>query len=487
MRNPGIGILIRCTIGLFMGMLLVPNSVWATDHYVRAGATGNGSGSDWTNACTGFTGSCAASSLVRGDTYYVAAGSYGYLDITSPDVGTEVITIKAATVADHGTSTGWSNGYAGQALFQTANNQTLLETDYITIDGQSRAGYGSGYNIKFRTTGTCNTCAALILGNPGASGGGSASNHDIVEYVEMQGSGSTVGEDKAAIVAVNGSYNQFLYDWFHNAGNDLLDAHTGAWTNLTVDHCFLDTNDMGGANTGKHSTGLNVTGDNLTVSNNWFRNIQSSDMIENAAGGHTDLSNWYIFGNVFYWDSGCSGCGIGDGEIGILVNGSSGTNLTGTLMIVNNTIAGVASPSYCSTGGGGACNAFPLYIDSGVVYNTATIDVENNLFWNTGNLSVIYGAYDYNSYYGGVDNTADIGAHSKVISGNPFVDSSTNDYQLAAHTDAGLTITTPAGVAIDPLGVSRSASGNWDRGAYEFAAGAVKVSPPLALTVTGVS
>jgi hypothetical protein len=87
----------------------------ATNHYVRQGASGNGS--DWTNACGDFTGSCAASSLVRGDTYYVAGGTYTAKTWNTPASGTSVITIKKAIVADHGTATGWNDAYAAQATF----------------------------------------------------------------------------------------------------------------------------------------------------------------------------------------------------------------------------------------------------------------------------------------------------------------------------------------------------------------------------------
>lgn len=454
-------------------LCLFSSQLYAANHYVRAGATGNNSGSDWANACPAFTGSCSAASLVRGDTYYVAAGNYAPLDITSPDSGTLIITVKAATVDDHGTSTGWSDAYAGQAVFTTAGHQNMFETDYITIDGQSRTGWGSGYHIKFRNTALCNTCAAFELGNSGAAHGGSASTHDIVEYVEMEGSGSTRGKDVAAVIAVNGSYNQFLYDWFHDAGNDLLQAHTGGWTNLTVDHCFFDTNDLGGVVTGKHSTGLNVTGGNLTVSNNRFRDVQSSDMIENASGGHDSLSNWYIYGNVFYWDSACDDCGIGDGEVGILVNDGHGTDFTGTLLLVNNTVAGVAPPSICTSGvpAGKACNAFMLFIDPGVVYKTATIISENNIFWDSGNLNAAYGTYDYNSYYGGVNNSSDRGAHKRVLGGDPFVNSRGCDYHLAADMSGSLAGTSfPSPYNVDVDGVTRGSDGTYDRGAYEYVA-----------------
>ena len=91
---------------LILVLTLAESSWSASNHYVRAGATGDGSGSDWINACPDFTGSCAVSSLVRGDTYYVAAGTYGSRTFNTAESGTLVITIKGATASDPGTDTG---------------------------------------------------------------------------------------------------------------------------------------------------------------------------------------------------------------------------------------------------------------------------------------------------------------------------------------------------------------------------------------------
>src|SRR5690348_11914306 len=99
-------------------LILVALPALGANHYIRAGATGNGSGTDWTNACSGFSGSCAISGLVRGDTYYVADGSYGSQTFDTANSGSSVITIIKATVANHGTATGWSDTFGdGQAVF----------------------------------------------------------------------------------------------------------------------------------------------------------------------------------------------------------------------------------------------------------------------------------------------------------------------------------------------------------------------------------
>ena len=110
-------------------LLLAVMPGWAADHYVRAGATGNASGSDWTNACADFTGSCAVASLVRGEVYYVATGTYGSRTFNTAESGTLVITIKGATVADHGTDAGWQPSFGvdvAQAKFSHGSSEQAV-------------------------------------------------------------------------------------------------------------------------------------------------------------------------------------------------------------------------------------------------------------------------------------------------------------------------------------------------------------------------
>ena len=52
----------------------------ATTYYLRAGATGANNGCDWTNAW-GRTSNINYSILQPGDTVYIAAGTYGPLNI----------------------------------------------------------------------------------------------------------------------------------------------------------------------------------------------------------------------------------------------------------------------------------------------------------------------------------------------------------------------------------------------------------------------
>ncbi|MEN6625838.1 MAG: hypothetical protein ABFD69_06375, partial [Candidatus Sumerlaeia bacterium] len=77
-------------------MFTIAAPAFAADYYVRAGAGGNGS--DWANAYGSLP-----STLQRGSTYHIAAGSYGSHQFNDAESGTAMITIKKATAADHGT------------------------------------------------------------------------------------------------------------------------------------------------------------------------------------------------------------------------------------------------------------------------------------------------------------------------------------------------------------------------------------------------
>ena len=97
-------------------LLLIALPVIAADQtlYVRDGASGTGTGADWTNACEELS-LCEAK--VDRATYdnvyiYVADGNYaGRIVFDAAENGTRMVYIYKATVAEHGTETGWDNAY----------------------------------------------------------------------------------------------------------------------------------------------------------------------------------------------------------------------------------------------------------------------------------------------------------------------------------------------------------------------------------------
>src|SRR3989338_10419935 len=136
-------------IFLFLS-IFIPSISLAANQYVRAGATGTGSGSDWINAYTSLP-----ATLIRGDTYYIADGNYATYTVDDAVSGTSVITIKKATASDHGTETGWDSSYGdGQAAFTSPFN---IRTSYITFDGIVDSGSDPNtYGFKIDTPSNCN-------------------------------------------------------------------------------------------------------------------------------------------------------------------------------------------------------------------------------------------------------------------------------------------------------------------------------------------
>ena len=115
--------------------------------YVRQGATGNGSGTDWTNAFTSLP-----ATLVRGNVYYIAGGTYNSYTFDDAESGSSVITIIKATETDHGTHTGWQTAYgSAQAVF---NGFFKFTRGYYVINGQTRDESdwfdGSAYGIQIK-------------------------------------------------------------------------------------------------------------------------------------------------------------------------------------------------------------------------------------------------------------------------------------------------------------------------------------------------
>lgn len=137
-------------------LIFVALSAFGACHVITPAGAGSKSGADWNNACAGFSGSCAAGSLTRGDSYYLAGGSGSSYNTSSgvtfntPSSGTAIITIKGATAADNCTATGWTSGLdvsTTQATFRSAstfsggnfggNALWGFTTPYWTVEGNT--------------------------------------------------------------------------------------------------------------------------------------------------------------------------------------------------------------------------------------------------------------------------------------------------------------------------------------------------------------
>lgn len=112
-------------------LLLCAGVAEGATYHVRSGGS-SGSGANWSSPFTSIPAALAA-----GDTVYVAAGSYPGYQCNNSGTAANRITIKKATIAEHGSATGWQDSFAsGQAVFNGSINTDNY--DYWTWDGVYR-------------------------------------------------------------------------------------------------------------------------------------------------------------------------------------------------------------------------------------------------------------------------------------------------------------------------------------------------------------
>lgn len=462
-------------------------------HVVRSGGGGISDGADWNNPLPDLP-----RSLIRGDVYFLAAGSYGKHNFGDPDQGELRIEIRAVTLENHCTNIGWKSSFMGQAIFKTTapNSGNILSftTDDYRIDGVYRSqksgqpyrDWKSGYGFMVDNSNQFACTSDIGGGSPGAP----SYVHDItLEYIEVSGShdrNSTCTDDGVAFAG--GSYNLTLHSLYvHDAGNNNFvlagnhghaggGAGYGPGTNNNIDYSFISYDCCTRGAHGQAcqcSEGLQY----LTIAHNIFADIVSTAYIATASATGYNSGNgpngpWFIYGNIFLADD-PRHCAVGDGILAVW-----DTTFSDSIYFLNNTIANLGDafcPGQLNTG-----FAFGL----GTTTRIQKLYVENNLWWNSDPLSIIptsrtewNGAtlasviWSHNSYFG---HTAQGAAKDKddskqSLAGDPFRNSQAYDFRLAKHTSPGLIMDNMVpGNNIDLDGNRRNLGGVWDRGALQL-------------------
>ena len=466
----------------------------AANHYIRTGAGGP-------IPCTAGWGKGQACSdlptlLVRGDTYYIAAGTYDHHDFADSDSGETRITVEAATVADHGTNTGWSDAYLGQAVFRctSACGSVLgFDTDYYTVDGVYRSTTSGDPNTDwtnesaygFKVDASNGSASNDIAGGLGYAGSPNYVHDITIQHIDVNGAHpiNDAGQHDFGLSFQGGSYNLFFrylyvhddYVMFFLKGNH-FHQNDGGWIfgsgdNITIEYSFAEHDYTSPKYHGAMcscSEGLT----NFTFRYNYARNIVGTSFLDLASGanytGNGQNGSWYVYGNIFYYNK-PHYCGVGDGSLAVF-----DTTFTGPIYFLNNTIANV-SGTYCGGGESG--------LGFGLTYRTPlnTLYVQNNLWWNSDPISIIptgttswQGAtfnpgvrWSYNAYFNDPKSQGnDPDSHKQVSSANPFLNSAGYNYQLSGHTKPGAnTSALVPGNDTDLLGHART---TWDRGALEY-------------------
>jgi hypothetical protein len=414
------------------------NASYAADRYVRAGANGNGS--DWANAYPSLP-----ATLVRGDTYYIADGSYPSHTFKDSQSGSTPITIKKATVSNHGTSIGWDNSYGdGQAVF----NATLrFETGNYVLDGQTRneADWFAGtfYGIKIAHNGQDQN---IVIA------GGSASSNIAIKYVFVDAIEGNLPTDRTIrryaidTDTYGGSIATGLL--FHRM---YVHGSNNVWFLRTTNGAVVEYSAAKDAvgNGANHAEAVNLfySGNNAIVRYNKFKDMY-------VAGGATAIvAITYADGLQFYGNV-VSNFSDGDGAIGFDGYYSSHNR------VYNNTFID----------GTGAC---------GTAWGSGTDNlVYNNLFINCRTVGLA-GTHDYNGFS---DSNSRGEAHPQVnLATSIFANYAGGDFRLTSNTSPGMFLGTPFN--LDMSDKVRGADGVWDRGAFEYSAGA----PPTTTAPTTTS
>jgi hypothetical protein len=485
----------RFTLAIFLvlsvlvGTSVAVNCDGSSRCYIRQAASGTGTGADWTNACTGFTGNCALSS--RGITYFVAKGTYTGQHITVGVSGSTQITVKGATAADHGIATGWVNSFSvssadggSQAVFNWFNTGVgfwsifWIDTSFVTVDGNTGTdGSPTTYGFAAAPIVSCasHDWQALFLGGSGdasnvtgrwytADFGNCAQGDTVVREGWGEHTTGNFNNNTASHIYCNKTQDCVTYHWSN--GNVAATGNIIEYLWIPIDGAWGETFD-----TGHHGEQINLgCQDGIQVRYNTILDGKSTGLfVANDFSASCDvtvgLSNGKIYGNVFANNTGGNGT--------ITCTGASAIRNT---VVYNNTIINNGAGAWFG------CNG----VFSG---NTA----KNNIVW-TGTCAYTGtgGAptHDFNSYLSCSD-TPPTETNRQVASLNPFVASGSNNYHLTNDGVASCASSTAtcngdstigATYNTDPGGLTRGSDGTWERGAFEFQSGGLSRSVSASVT-----
>ena len=269
-----------------VSLAMIASANAATYHVTETGS-GAMDGSDWNNAYAGLP-----ATLERGAVYYIANGNYGGYTFNTPVDGTKLVTIKKATIEEHGTEVGWNDLYADLSIF---TNQIRIATDYWIIDG----GYEYGFLFKSSDEGWIDhhyiSCSGsnLIFRDIEIHGPGAGSCHSARG---IQPSGNNLVFEKLYVhdfsavgIRFNGGSNSVIdkskFEEIYSAG----DAYCQSVRGINVHHEQIAA----------------FYNSDMIVKNSFFSQIYSGSPPKNPSGGfavYLSRNNGYIvfYNNVFF-------------------------------------------------------------------------------------------------------------------------------------------------------------------------------------------
>lgn len=437
----------------------------AANHYIRDGANGS-------SPCTGGWGNNDAcdslpATLIRGDTYYIADGTYPAYTFSGG--GTQYIYIKKAigniNEEGHGTNNGWKNEYGDeQAIF--TDTLKFNSSSYYVFDGQIGGGpdnWNSGHGFKIDIVDWENTPALDYMGIHLHKG----SNNITIAHTEFDMHGGAEITGKTAVYSVNDNNNITLrYNYLHHSSGGLIvDRDSDDWL---IEYNFFQRPSM--TETSSHSEIFSVAPSRTeehSLCNNWTVRYNIFEDWRSTGGLMFYGWGWEIYGNVFYrneYTIKARHGAIGTwsySENNYFIDVCPDKICSKNHKIYNNTIFNGQSDI-------GADNIFPL----GQCVNC---EARNNLWNNSPGFYRIFNptkpeaftdsVHSHNAFF---DSNGDSFEEDtkQVSTGNPFVNLLAKDYRLTKPTNDGYHLSEPFNK--DMFGNTRGQDRTWDRGAFEY-------------------
>jgi hypothetical protein len=433
-----------------------------TCFYVRDGASGDGS--SWSSACDDFAASCAVSGLTRGATYYVAAGTYASRRFDTPTSGTSRITIKGATVADHGDDAGWSDAYAvgtggNQAHWTTADvaGQYVQAWDvggasYFTFDGAVACGTTGGppcddpttYGFTMDQPSPCTSNQFYV--EYGYNGGDTAGTmtSDTFAHIATVGCGGDVGRVGFGQFQGNPTVSSLTFSHIYCEEMEACVDYRASlhqYSDLVVEYLY-DLNSF--SSSSHHGEQINLLDNVDTATVRWsiFTGLSSGALdggtgtiMANDSSPTTPCANHvYVYGNVFNDQHGGNG-----------VIGSTDACALQDAQVFNNTFANLdAATQWFHTSNGSS---------------TGNVAKDNIVYSSDAGVTGL-GTHDFNTYCSDTNVPSETNGSTAACS---FVDAAGLDFDLTADTAAWTATGIPAGDGVDMDGVTRTSS----RGAFQ--------------------
>jgi hypothetical protein len=452
-------------------------------HAVTPSGAGSKTGADWNNAYAGLPGT-----LVRGDVYYLADGSYGSMRLSQAVSGTSTIEVRKAQSYDNGSTcassiaAGWNTATmgSGQAKISGGNPVVSISANYMILNGNGKLtaqGCGGALSAATVTSAvpTPSDCGIQIYSNGSPAGSGLLNlgtgnvNNVTIEYVEMFGAGDNSNEQYEEIGPFSGSGPlTFTHIYGHNAG--CVYFQDGA-QGRTISESYFWGTEVNGASGGCHGQFSFEDGatSNISEFRNVYRDITGTAIwtFANSSQTHNNLA---YFDNVIWSSSFASGASayghLSDGLLACINSGTVCTNVK----IYGNTIV--------NEGGSQGVN------DENA---NGSYSIMNNLWYAAGAGTPTNLGFSGNATSGNSNNSflmtgwcpSGTGNHCAASASNPFTNWAGNKFTLTsdnANWNGWVSVSAPYNM--DAAGDAYTT----DRGAYQYV---VTNAPATPTNVTG--